>query len=80
MLTSEANIRVVNVVATATLKHRINLDSVVKAFPSLEYLPEKFPGIIFRLKKPKTSTLIFGSGKMICAGARKKPKPNFRFD
>ena len=43
---------------------------MVKAFPDAEYRPGRFPGLVFRLKKPKTSTLIFSSGKMICTGAR----------
>ncbi|MCW4041648.1 MAG: TATA-box-binding protein [Candidatus Bathyarchaeota archaeon] len=59
-----------NVVASATLKQNIDLNSVVKAFPNVEYRPEQFPGLVFRLKKPKTATLIFGSGKMVCTGAK----------
>ena len=66
----EPTVEIENVVATAGLKHRIALNSVVKAFPDVEYRPEKFPGVVFRLKKPKTATLIFGSGKMVCTGAR----------
>jgi len=36
----------------------------------VEYRPEQFPGLVFRLKKPKTATLIFNSGKMVCTGAK----------
>lgn len=67
-------IKIENVVATAALKHRIDLRAVVKAFPEAEYRPEQFPGVIFRLKRPKTATLIFGSGKMVCTGARSEKK------
>ena len=70
MLTAELGIKMENVVATAALKHGIDLDGVVKAFPEAEYRPEKFPGLIFRLRRPKTATLIFGSGKMVCTGAK----------
>jgi transcription initiation factor TFIID TATA-box-binding protein len=70
MLTSEADIKVENVVATAALKHKIDLNALVKAFPEAEYRPKQFPGVVFRLKKPKTAALIFGSGKMVCTGAR----------
>ena len=70
MQTSKAIIKIVNIVATADLKHKVDLYSVVKAFPSLEYFPKKFPGLVFKLKDPKTATLIFGSGKMVCTGAR----------
>lgn len=66
----EPIVTIENIVATAMVKHGIELNSVVKAFPSSEYRPERFPGLVFRLKKPRTSTLIFGSGKMVCTGAR----------
>ena len=66
----EPVVKIVNVVATAALKHRIDLNAVVKAFPEVEYRPKQFPGIIFRLKSLKTTTLIFGSGNMVCTGAR----------
>jgi len=36
----------------------------------VEYKPEKFPGLVFRLKKPKTVSLIFSTGKLVCTGAR----------
>ena len=38
--------------------------------PGVEYRPEKFPGLVFRLKKPKTAILIFSTGKMVCTGAK----------
>jgi transcription initiation factor TFIID TATA-box-binding protein len=66
----KAEINIENVVASATLTQRIDLNSVVKAFPTVEYRPEQFPGLIFRLKSPKTATLIFNSGKMVCTGAK----------
>jgi len=42
----------------------------VKGYPGVEYRPEQFPGLVFRLKRPKTATLIFNSGKMVCTGAK----------
>ncbi len=66
----KAIINIENIVASATLNQNIDLNSVVKAFPSVEYRPQQFPGLVFRLKKPKTATLIFGSGKMVCTGAK----------
>jgi len=66
----EPIITIENIVASATVKHGIELSSVAKAFPDVGYRPGRFPGLVFRLKKPKTSTLIFGSGRMICTGAR----------
>ncbi len=65
-----ATVNIENVVASAILNQTIDLNSVVKAFPTVEYRPEQFPGLVFRLKKPKTATLIFNSGKMVCTGAK----------
>ena len=52
------------------MKQKVDLNAVVKSFPSVEYRPEQFPGLVFRLKRPKTATLIFNSGKMVCTGAK----------
>jgi len=70
MLNFEDSIQIENVVASATLNQRIDLNAVVKGNPGVEYRPKQFPGLVFRLKKPKTATLIFNSGKMVCTGAK----------
>jgi transcription initiation factor TFIID TATA-box-binding protein len=66
----ETSIKIENVVGTAKLNQRIDLNAVVKGYPGVEYSPEQFPGLVFRLKRPKTATLIFNSGKMVCTGAK----------
>ena len=66
----DASIRIENVVSTGTLNQRIDLNAVVKGNPGVEYRPKQFPGLVFRLKRPKTATLIFNSGKMVCTGAK----------
>jgi transcription initiation factor TFIID TATA-box-binding protein len=67
---TKATIKIQNVVASGTLNQKVDLNAIVKSSPSVEYRPEQFPGLVFRLKKPKTATLIFSSGKMVCTGAR----------
>ena len=67
---TKAIITIQNVVATATLNQKVDLNAVVKSYPGVEYRPEQFPGLVFRLKRPKTATLIFSSGKMVCTGAK----------
>ncbi len=66
----EDSIRIENVVASATLNQRIDLNAVVKGNPLVEYRPEKFPGLVFRLRRPKTAILIFSTGRMVCTGAK----------
>jgi len=59
-----------NVVATAALGTKIDLIAIMKNFRNVEYRPKSFPGLVFRLKRPKTATLIFRNGKMVCTGAK----------
>ncbi|MEM0049470.1 MAG: TATA-box-binding protein [Candidatus Bathyarchaeia archaeon] len=66
----QVKVRIENVVASAILNQRIDLNAVVKGYPGVEYRPEQFPGLVFRLKRPKTATLMFSSGKMVCTGAK----------
>jgi transcription initiation factor TFIID TATA-box-binding protein len=70
MPTVADSIRIENVVSSASLKQRLDLNAIVKGNPLVEYRPEKFPGLVFRLKKPKTAILIFSTGKMVCTGAK----------
>ncbi|MGI0010622.1 MAG: TATA-box-binding protein [Nitrosopumilaceae archaeon] len=63
-------ISIENVVASASVDQKIDLNEITKKFPDTEYHPEQFPGLVFRLKSPKTATLIFSSGKMVCTGAK----------
>ncbi len=63
-------IDIVNVVATASIDQKLDLIEITKKFPDTEYHPEQFPGLVFRLKNPKTGTLIFRTGKMVCTGSK----------
>ena len=66
----EKEFRIQNVVATASLNQPLDLDAIVKAFPDTKWQPEVFPGLMFRLKRPKTCTLLFKTGRMVCTGAK----------
>ncbi len=63
-------ISIVNVVASATIEQKLDLVDITKKFPDVEYNPEQFPGAVFRLRSPKTATLLFSTGKMVCTGAK----------
>ena len=68
------SIRIENIVASVTLNQRFDLNAIVKGNPGVEYNPKRFPGLVFRLKKPKTAILIFSTGKMVCTGAKSERK------
>lgn len=63
-------IKIQNIVASASVNQTVSLKMIVEKFPHTEYSPKVFPGLVFRLKKPKTATLIFETGKMVCTGAK----------
>ena len=63
-------IEIVNVVASAVLDQKLDLYEIQKKFPYVEYNPDQFPGAVFRLLVPKTATLLFSTGKMVCTGSK----------
>ena len=67
---SKPTISIENVVASATIDQPLNLKDITKKFPEVEWNPDLFPGAVFRLKNPKTATLLFSTGKMVCTGAK----------
>ncbi len=66
----EKGIRIVNIVVSTSLEHDIPLEKMAATLSNTEYNPEQFPGLVLRIKEPKTSALIFSSGKVVCTGAR----------
>lgn len=64
------DIQVVNIVVSTDLGHDIPLEKMAATLSNTEYNPEQFPGLVIRIKDPKTSALIFSSGKVVCTGAR----------
>ncbi len=67
---SKRDLRVVNIVVSTSLEHLIPLEKMAATLSNTEYNPEQFPGLVIRIKDPKTSALIFSSGKVVCTGAR----------
>ncbi len=64
------SVRIENVVASVVLDQYIDLEAITRSIPNVDYNPDQFPGLVFRLNRPKTATLIFSSGKMVCTGAK----------
>jgi len=65
-----AKIKIVNLVVTTDLKHKLLLEKIASTSHNTEYNPEQFPGLIIRIKEPKTSALLFTSGRVVCTGAK----------
>lgn len=64
------DIQIVNIVVSTSLEHDVPLEKMAATLSNTEYNPEQFPGLVIRIKEPKTSALIFSSGKVVCTGAR----------
>ena len=67
---TKREIKIVNIVVSTSLEHDIPLEKMAATLSNTEYNPEQFPGLVIRVKEPKTSALIFSSGKVVCTGAR----------
>ena len=71
---NKKEIKIQNIVASTSLEHDIPLIKLAEMLPNTEYNPEQFPGLVMRIKDPKTSALIFSSGKVVCTGAKSMAK------
>jgi len=65
-------VAVTNMVCSYDLGNRINLNKVIMALglESIEYEPEQFPGLVYRISDPKIVALLFSSGKIILTGGK----------
>ena len=59
-----------NIVSTANLGCPLKLRQIALQAKNAEYNPKRFAAVIMRIKEPKTTALIFSSGKMVCTGAK----------
>jgi transcription initiation factor TFIID TATA-box-binding protein len=66
-------IKVQNIVTSGDLQHPLNLNAIAISFglENIEYEPEQFPGLVYRLQEPKVVVLLFGSGKVVITGGKK---------
>ncbi|MGA1822668.1 MAG: TATA-box-binding protein [Thermoplasmatota archaeon] len=71
-VTKDPEIIIQNIVATSDLKRDLNLNSlaITLGLEKVEYEPEQFPGLVYRVGEPKVVLLLFGSGKIVCTGAK----------
>ena len=69
---NELEYKIQNIVTSADLGTPINLNKIAVGFnlDRIEYEPEQFPGLVYRLEEPKVVVLLFGSGKLIITGGK----------
>ena len=59
-----------NIVATCNLAVELDLKTIALHARNAEYNPKRFAAVIMRIREPKTTALIFKSGKMVVTGAK----------
>jgi transcription initiation factor TFIID TATA-box-binding protein len=65
-------VEIQNIVSSADLGHTLNLNAIAigLGLENIEYEPEQFPGLVYRLDDPKVVALLFGSGKLVITGGK----------
>jgi len=63
-------VKVENVVASGKLQQNLDLNQISGTIPGARYNPQRFPGLFYNLKKPKSMLLMFNSGKIISMGTK----------
>nr|GMD26127.1 TATA-box-binding protein [Ipomoea batatas] len=59
-----------NIVSTVNLDCKLDLKAIALQARNAEYNPKSNAAVIMRIREPKTTALIFASGKMVCTGAK----------
>jgi transcription initiation factor TFIID TATA-box-binding protein len=67
---AKISLKVQNIVATTSLGKPVSLTKLARTQSNTEYNPETFPGLILRVKKPKSAVLVFTSGNLVCTGTK----------
>jgi len=66
----KTSLKIQNIVATTSLGKDVPLVKLAKTIPNTEYSPEQFPGLVLRVKEPKSAVLVFSSGNLVCTGTK----------
>ena len=71
-VTDSPKIEVQNIVSSADIGHTLNLNAIAigLGLENIEYEPEQFPGLVYRLDEPSVVALLFGSGKLVITGGK----------
>ena len=69
-MAKDEKLKVQNIVATTSLGKPVSLMKLARSEANTEYNPEQFPGLVLRIKKPKSAVLVFSSGNLVCTGTK----------
>jgi len=66
----DTTLTIQNIVATTSLEEEVSLTKLARTNPHTEYNPDTFPGLVLRIKEPKSAVLVFSSGNLVCTGTK----------
>ncbi len=69
-MVNKTKLKIQNIVATTSLNTKVPLVKLMRSQSNTEYNPEQFPGLVLRIKKPKSAVLVFSSGNLVCTGTK----------
>ncbi|CRL02755.1 CLUMA_CG015803, isoform A [Clunio marinus] len=64
------SVKIQNCVASVSLGCELNLQTINFRTRNSEYNPQRFHGVVMRIREPRCTSLVFRSGKLVCTGAR----------
>ncbi|MDD5417915.1 MAG: TATA-box-binding protein [Candidatus Nanoarchaeia archaeon] len=70
--TKKPEIEIQNVVASGDIGMKLNLNKLAFQLETSEYEPEQFPGLVYKVPKSHITFLLFGTGRIVCTGAKTK--------
>jgi len=71
-ITEKPKINVQNIVASGNINMKLNLNALALTLENMEYEPEQFPGLVYKLSEPNATFLLFTNGKLVCTGTKNK--------
>jgi transcription initiation factor TFIID TATA-box-binding protein len=69
-ITKKPDITIQNMVASGDIGMRLNLNKLAFKLENAEYEPEQFPGLVYKVPSSHITFLLFGTGKIVCTGAK----------
>lgn len=58
------NVQIQNIVATVNLNIPLDLEKISSSAKNAEYNPRRFQAVIMRIREPKSTALVFATGKV----------------
>jgi len=79
-ITVKPEIKIQNIVASGSVGMDLNLNTLAMKLDNVEYEPEQFPGLVYKLKEAKATFLLFSNGKVVCTGTKSEKEVHTALD